>query len=133
MPEPTVKGKPRSRNKDGSWRKKRSDAGKPRGPIKVREETPRDREIIEGLSGRLKGDLREVTTKTRTKAQRLEDLREHIEDALEDMMDGNLLYMVRVKDLELLKDPEMRGVLSANHVMVLEAILTRLGYLSPYK
>lgn len=27
---PLVKGKPRSRNKDGTWRKKRSDAGRPR-------------------------------------------------------------------------------------------------------
>lgn len=30
MPEPTVKKKPRSRTKSGKWRKKRSDAGKPR-------------------------------------------------------------------------------------------------------
>jgi len=26
MPEPQVKGKPRSRNKDGTWRRKRRDA-----------------------------------------------------------------------------------------------------------
>lgn len=28
---PLVKGKPRARNKDGTWRKKRSDTGKKRG------------------------------------------------------------------------------------------------------
>lgn len=68
-----------------------------------------------------------------SKAQKLDELVEHIEDALDDMMDEGLLYMVRVKDVELLKDPEMREVLSANHIMVLESILTRLGYRSPYK
>jgi len=36
MPWPEVKGKPRSRNKDGTIRKKRSDAGKPR--VQVEEE-----------------------------------------------------------------------------------------------
>lgn len=35
MPWPQVKGKPRSRNKDGTIRKKRSDAGVPRG-MKIR-------------------------------------------------------------------------------------------------
>ena len=40
MASPQVKNKPRGRNKDGRWRKKRNDAGKPRtrhkeGEVKV--------------------------------------------------------------------------------------------------
>jgi hypothetical protein len=38
--EPTVKGKPRKRTKSGRWRKKRSDAGKPRGPYERKAVSP---------------------------------------------------------------------------------------------
>lgn len=62
MPKPQVKRgtwvKPRSRNKDGTWRKKRKDAGKRRksagtvlvieeGPIITREPAPKPKIVVE--------------------------------------------------------------------------------------
>lgn len=41
---PTVRNKPRKRNKDGTWRKKRSDAGKKRGLMSSNE---RDTQFFE--------------------------------------------------------------------------------------
>jgi hypothetical protein len=53
---PLVKGKPRKRNKDGTWRKKRSDAGKKRE--KTMSNNARD-EQFKGFAGMLAKELRD--------------------------------------------------------------------------
>ena len=52
----------RTRNKDGRFRKKRSDAGKPRGPYKNKEENycPRCRHYTLDYSGSIENDTLEV-------------------------------------------------------------------------
>lgn len=82
MPPPRVKSKPRSRNKDGRWRKKRSDTGRSKArheegevkrPLQVSDEKQENGKdsLSEEVVAKIQERIREYRTKERGRVMSL--------------------------------------------------------------